>query len=250
MDDLPVWLHGNWCLKSQTVTWSGSDHQHQFNENCSDRTKLAKLKDLGFDSPESVSYSYNRLGFRAPEFDQRPCGIALGCSFTEGVGIPIEYSWPTQLSNMLGTHVWNLGVGGSSLDTAFTLLEYYIDQLPTQFVTVCVPPVNRFEFYIDEVPQRVMLENLIIDNWYVPKFYHAFFKGWFSNDLNPQINQRKNLLAMKQLCADRNIPLYVLNSAVDLILDGRARDLAHPGVDANRDFAEKMHKKITNNQLL
>jgi hypothetical protein len=146
---------------------------------------------------------------------------------------------------MLGTYVWNLGIGGSSLDTAFTMLGHYIDQLPVQFVTVCVPPINRFEFYINEVPQRIMP-----DNWQVPKFYHAFFKEWFSNDLNSQVNQRKNLLAMQQLCADRGIPFYALDSTADLMYDRKARDLAHPGIDANCDFAAKMHKKITNNQLL
>ncbi len=208
-----------------------------------------KLKKLGLNSPESVTYSYNRSGFRAPEFDQRPCGIALGCSFTEGAGIPVEYTWPAQLSNMLGIHVWNLGTQGSSLDTAFVFLEYYINQLPVQFVTVCAPPIKRFEFYVDDVPQRVLPENLTQGDWYVPSFYHAFFKGWFANDLNSQINKRKNLLAMEQLCADRGIPFYALDSAADLISDKNARDLSHPGVDANRDFAEKMYKKITNNQL-
>ena len=244
MDGLPVWLHGNWCLRSQTVTWSGSDNQDHFNKNCADPDKFYKLKKYGLDTPESVSYSYNQHGFRAPEFDQRPCGLALGCSFTEGVGIPIENTWPEQLSKMLDLQVWNLGVGGASIDTAFILLDHYIKELPVQFVTVCVPPINRFEFYIDNIPQRIMFEN-----WYLPKFYHVFFKEWFLTELNSQINQRKNLLAMKQLCADRNLSFYVLDSATDFMLDSCARDLAHPGSDANHDFALKMYKKITQDNL-
>jgi hypothetical protein len=140
--DVPVRLHGNWDLRSQTVNWSGSDHQNEFNKNCTNPDKFAKLVTLGFDSPESISYTYNQHGFRSPEFDQRPCGIALGCSFTEGVGIPVQHTWPSKLSKMLDVHVWNLGTGGSSIDTAFTFLEYYIDLLDPQFVTICVPPIN------------------------------------------------------------------------------------------------------------
>lgn len=244
MDSVPVWLSGNWCHRSQTVAWSGSDQQNHFDKNCADPIKLNRLKEYRLDTPESVSYNYNKHGFRAPEFDQRPCGIALGCSYTEGVGIPIEDTWPTHLSKMLDIHVWNLGIGGSSIDTAFTLLEHYLDLLPAQFVTVCIPPITRFEFYIENIPQRIMLEN-----WYVPKFYHAFFKEWFSTELNLQINQRKNVLAMRQLCSQRGIPFYVLDSATDLKIDGRARDLAHPGSDANHDFALKMYKKITQDNL-
>jgi hypothetical protein len=87
----------------------------------------------------------------------------------------------------------------------------------------------------------------MFQNWYVPKLYYAFFKEWFLNDVNSQTNQRKNLLAMQQICANRGIPFYALDSATDLMLDRAARDLAHPGIDSNFEFAAKMHKKITNN---
>jgi len=243
MIDVPIWLHGNWNLRSQTVYWSGSDSQDQFKQNISNPQKLEFLKKLRLDTSESVTYTYNKQGFRALEFDQRPCGIALGCSYTEGVGLPEHDSWPSKLSQMLGTHVWNLGVGGGAADTAFTLLDYYIEQLSPGFVAMCVPPITRFEYYSENKAYRVMFES-----WFMPVLSHSFFKEWFANDLNSQINQRKNLLAIEQLCSQQGIPFYVLDSATDLKIDGRARDLAHPGSDANHDFALKMHKKIINRE--
>jgi hypothetical protein len=241
--DVPVWLHGNWDLRSQTVYWSGSDTRDQFEKNISNPQKLKLLKNLGLDTPESITYTYNKHGFRDQEFDDRPCGIALGCSFTEGVGLPAQDSWPTKLSEMLGTHVWNLGVGGGATDTAFTLLDYYIEQLSPSFVAMCVPPMARFEYYSNNIAHRVMFES-----WFIPAPAYSFFKEWFATDLNSQINRRKNLLAIEQLCVQKNIPFYVLHSDQDLKFDASARDLFHPGQKSIHDFTLKMHNKITNRE--
>jgi hypothetical protein len=211
------------------------DRPELFREHLKDPIKAQKLESLGFLQPDCISYIYNKLGFRAEEFDDRPAGIALGCSFTEGVGIPLEATWPAQLSKMLGQHVWNLGVGGSSADTAYNLLEHYIDQLNTKFVVMCVPPRDRFEFFRGLEPIRVL------GNIEPPNLYKTFFMEWFATEENSLTNRQKNILAIQQLCAQREIPLYYL-LVEELIYDGKARDLAHAGVESNQDFAKKMYQ--------
>ena len=230
-------LYGHGALRSTTSYWSGMDHSEAFHKHLNDPIKARKLESLGFLQLDCISYVYNRLGFRAEEFDDRPAGIALGCSFTEGVGIPLAATWPAQLSDMLGQHVWNLGVGGSSADTAYNLLEHYIDQLSTKFVVMCVPPRDRFEFFRDIEPIRILGSNFEI-----PPLYKTFFMEWFATEENSMINQRKNVLAIKQLCAERGIPFYCLKVESDFMLDAKARDLTHAGVGANQDFAKKMYQ--------
>lgn len=213
------------------------DQPELLREHLKDPVKAQKLESLGFLQPDRISYVYNRLGFRAEEFDDRPAGIALGCSFTEGVGIPLEATWPAQLSNMLEQHVWNLGVGGSSADTAYNLIEHYIDRLNTKFVVMCVPPRDRFEFFRKFEPIRILGSTFEI-----PPLYKTFFMEWFATEENSLINRRKNVLAIKQLCTERGVPFYSLIVESDFSLDAKARDLAHAGVDANQEFAKKMYQ--------
>ena len=230
-------LYGHGALRSTTSYWSGMDQPEAFREHLKNPAKAQLLRDLGFLQPDFISYVYNRLGFRAEEFDHRPAGIALGCSFTEGVGIPLEATWPAQLSNMLGQHVWNLGVGGSSADTAYNLLDHYIDQLNTKFVVMCVPPRDRFEFFRDREPVRILGSSFEI-----PPLYKTFFMEWFATEENSLTNRQKNILAIRQMCAERGIPFHCLKVESDFILDAKARDLAHAGVESNQDFAKKMYQ--------
>ena len=216
------------------------DSKINFDLNIKNAVKSKIIHAMGFDKPGCITYAYNSRGFRDREFDNKPSGIALGCSFTEGVGIPAENIWPTQLSNLLKINIWNLGVGGGSLDTAYNLLEHYLDELNVQFVAVCVPPMNRFEFFRGEEPIRIMGTQTIFD-----PLYESFQKEWFATEKNSLINQRKNLLAMQQICNQRRIPFYHLYAMSDFTSDRAARDCTHAGVDSNLEFAVKMHNKIT-----
>lgn len=242
---IPATTYGHNTLRSTIVEWSGIDNKKNFDEVIKDPTNYKMIHDMGFDKPGCITYAYNSRGFRDREFDNAPSGIALGCSFTEGVGIPAENTWPSQLANLLKTNIWNLGVGGGSLDTAFNLLEYYIDELNVQFVVLCAPFKDRFEFFCNENPNRIQAGYLSV--W--PTFYETFFKEWFTTEKNSVINQRKNILAMQQLCNQRNIPFYYLHAATDFRLDRKARDCTHPGADASLEFAVKMRNKITGDNL-
>lgn len=241
---VPASAYGHPSHRSVTVEWFGMDSKKNFDENIKDSKKARHLATSGLDKPGCITYSYNSRGFRSREFDNTPSGIALGCSFTEGVGIPVESTWPSQLSNLLDTNIWNLGVGSSSADTAFNLLEHYINELNVQFVLLCAPPMDRFEFFRYEEPIRIMAIASIH-----PPLYETFIKEWFTTEKNSSINQRKNVLAMQQICSQRNIPFFHLYTTTDFRFDMQARDCAHAGVESNLEFAVKMHNKITGNNL-
>ncbi len=235
---------GHELYRSTTVEWTGMDSKINFDLNIKDTIKSKIIQAMGFDKPGCITYTYNSRGFRDREFDNTPSGIALGCSFTEGVGIPAENTWPAQLSNLLKTNIWNLGVGGGSLDTAYNLLEHYLDKLNVQFVVLGVPPMNRFEFFCGEKPIRIM-GNIITSQ----PLYESFLKEWFATEKNSLINQRKNVLAMQQICNQRSVPFYHLYAMSDFKRIDTARDCTHAGVNSNLVFAVKMHNKITGNNL-
>lgn len=242
---IPESACGHQIHRSTVVEWTGTDSKINFDENIKDASKSKIIHAMGFDKPGCITYTYNSRGFRDREFDNESSGIALGCSFTKGVGIPAEHTWPTQLSNLLKTNIWNLGVGGGSLDTAYNLLEHYLDELNVQFVVLCVPPMNRFEFFRNEEPMRIMGNHLVA--YY--QLYDSFTKEWFATEKNSLINRRKNLLAMQQMCHQRSIPFYHLYVDTDFTFDRAARDCLHAGVVPNLEFAVKMHNKITGNNL-
>jgi lysophospholipase L1-like esterase len=229
--------HGNFFHRNKTVAWSGTDKEDLFQKNCSVPETFQQLTELGWTDPNIISYKYNNYGFRTPEFDDRPSALALGCSFTEGVGLGIDQVWPSVLSKLCNLHFWNLGVGGSAFDTVFRLLDYYLLKLNVKFVCILAPPSVRFEYcdvngnFISISPANSHLQP-------------EYSKIWLTQDINSDINAKKNKLAIQQCCANANIPLFFIDLLSDQYCDGLARDLMHPGVQANQLLAKNLYNQI------
>ena len=231
--DVGPW-HNNHRYRGQgLLRWAGMDTKELFLENTRDPHKRQKLGELGWLDLDAITYRLNHQGFRCDEFDERPAGLALGCSHTMGIGIPEEHTWPCHLSQLLGVHVWNLGVGGSGLDSNFRLLDHYLPILRPKFVVHAMPHVARVEYYGFGEFKTIIAHGLS------GKFpFRDFFLEYFFNDVNSDINARKNLLAIKYLCGRAEIPYYLVDVTESMIRDGAARDLAHAGSTSQKKFAE------------
>jgi hypothetical protein len=99
-------------------------------------------KTLGLDSAEhcfnkkhyksypDVSYSFNELGFRfdLSKLTKRPI-LAVGDSFTLGLGVNVEQTWPSVLGCQLDLPVLNFSLNGASNDwiarKTQALLEFF-----------------------------------------------------------------------------------------------------------------------------
>ena len=147
--DLAHWLefYGRYTPNTKNF-WSGSDDITSHRR--SEKTHPEKFE---YWRTRSIKYNYNNLGFRS-EFDFEPGmegDLYLGCSFTEGIGLPLECAWPTLLSAELGIRGFNLGTGGYSIDTCFRyLLAAYKFGLKFKRVFLLVPPPNRYERIIKD----------------------------------------------------------------------------------------------------
>ena len=237
IDAVSVPEHRNSRRAGKTINWAGSDTLDQFQTNCKNNITKELLTSLEF-SETSITYKYNCYGFRDEEFDRRSCGLAFGCSHTEGVGLPVDDTWPRVLGKLTNTWVWNLGVGASSLDTVFRLLDFWLPYFTPKFIAICVPSFSRVEIFNHGNPATLVPRSQIDDN-----MLENFYKLWISSKENMDIARRKNLLAIEKLCNDRNIQLVALD-CLELIVDANARDLIHTGAIGHREFAKKIKEKL------
>jgi hypothetical protein len=231
--------HANWSNEKSTL-WDGSDHEKLYQSNIKDPKNCALLEKYGW-IDTTIEYRFNQQRFRADEFDNRPCGLSLGCSFTRGIGLKEDQAWPTVLSKISGLHFWNLGVGGGAMDTCTRLLDYYISKLKPRIVILLAPPKNRFELHND-------------DFWHVMGVnsheFRDYQKVYYAYDENSIINHRRNILAMKQICAQYNTPFYSwecsnVNAFLPIEKSDLARDLLHQGPATQQRLAESMHRRIS-----
>ena len=220
----------------KTLKWLGTDSQLLYDNNCHDPEQRARLEQAGWYPHTDIEYRFNYHGFRTDEFDQSQRILTLGCSYTQGVGLHRNQIWSEILAVQLQKQVWNLGVGGGSLDTCYRLLEYWIEHLNIEAVIVLVPHIDRVEIVLNDA--RVESCGPWSD-----EFMKNFYQAWIDHSDNSSINHRKNLLAMQQICAQRQIPILFYYPETEFrgeIGGGKARDLTHYGAGMHQSLASKI----------
>ena len=225
---------------STTKLWHGSDTESDYKENCADLHRLRVLQKHGWYECHDLTYSFNSQGFRDEEFDQRPATLALGCSFTQGVGLKLEQCWPRILENLLQKKVWNLGIGGMGLDTCYRLLEYWINHLNVDCVFCAVPPLSRYEVFGNNGWQSFLPGDEI------PNWLEGYNKNYLIFDENSELNRSKNIRAMRDICVQHNVSFYVdyLDNFYHLKNDTPARDLLHKGPPHQVKLAEDFFAQV------
>lgn len=131
----------SWAPKNTTIKWSGMDHADSYSKN------PRKSEWGGVD----ITYEYNPQGFRCPDLDMftgQKVNIALGCSFTEGVGLPVDSIWPTLVEQQTEYPMLNLGIGGGATDSVARILTNVSGLFDIQTVYILWPPIHRLENYL------------------------------------------------------------------------------------------------------
>lgn len=236
-------------VAGETLDWLPTDSKESFERLYQDPAHRAYFESLGWHLPGAITYKINSDGFRCDEFVRgEPYLVSLGCSFTNGIGLPLESIWPESVGKQLGLKVANLSWGGFSADTCYRMAEYWVPELQPKLVVMLAPPQDRMELLLDE-PSVAHIRNIPVDV-YMPGMLTGsvgnddFIKHWFLNEENAWINQRKNIRAVKQLCAELNIPCIVLR-AMDFMAKpreeiGYARDAMHGGIEAHRRITDRI----------
>lgn len=231
--------------KSVTFQWWPTDSQERCNEMMQDPVHRAYFQEQGWDKPDGINYHFNKYGFRVQsptdDFDPKNNNlVALGCSFTMGIGLPYKDVWPTVLATALNLQACNFGWGGGSSDRCFRLAEYWVPHLKPKLVVLLNPPRGRCEVVIDDKTREA--------EGVVPgvelNFADVFIKKWMSVDENQRLNNLKNSLAIEAICSRLNIPFLSYEADVWMSRSreeaGYARDYFHAGPKGHKSFTEKI----------
>lgn len=78
---------------------------------------------------KEYDYIFNSDGVRSIEFSEKPNILAMGCSLTFGLGLPVELTWPSLLEKKIGYKIGNLSYNGASpvknISAFFSLIKKY-----------------------------------------------------------------------------------------------------------------------------
>jgi len=236
---------------NQSKEWLQADRKELYELNL--KTNYDLLKNNNW-IDNSFTYKFNSHGFRCEEFTNDPTIMFLGCSFTCGIGLPVDNIWPELLSKKLNMRCANLGIGGSSIDTAFRLCHGWIDIINPQLVVLLEPPGVRLELVYDDTIVNLNAGITVFENGFLASKnlqspnhnnHQIFIKEWSIDDNNDYFNKIKNKLAIESICSARNIK-YLSISFSELFKRkvDQARDLSHYGVMSNQLFSDYVLTKI------
>lgn len=124
------------------LPFTGSDDEENLNKRL--KTEPADW----YYRSANISYSFNSLGHRSVEpheIDFDNYILTTGCSHTEGIGVALEDSYAYVLSKRLGCDYYNLGLGGTGIDTVIHNLTMWLSRYkPPKALIVQWPHHARF----------------------------------------------------------------------------------------------------------
>jgi len=216
-----------------------STYQYNFSNN------YEKLEKNGWIDYDTFTYKLNGFGFRFQSIGDKNL-IVIGCSFTFGIGIPFEKTWPYIVANYLGLNCLNLAVPGCSAYSAFRIAYHSLKTITPDMVLFLCPPNDR-------MPVLGNLSMYDIGPWvfgsnkknyeYVNQYALEYYKEYILFEENLVLQEEMSRLALKQICNQYQIKyldLYLKDfDFVDL-----GRDLSHPGILSHAKFAENVLIKL------
>lgn len=247
-------------LRNATREWFPSDTKERYEEYI----KNPKYKDLI--PTEYFNYEFNNYGFRCDNFTDYTKHkyriLFLGCSHTEGIGLPVEEIWAYKLlqkiNDELGENIpyWTIAMGGTGLDAQTRALYQLNDMLRPNIIIALFPEASRREIY-----SGCNYLKYLTEPFKLKKYDDVFF-----DDRLILYQLGKNLSFLK-LIADKygtkiignstgscgetyykeyinQFDFYIYKTDFYTNTVDRARDMMHPGKKSNTQFALKLYDEI------
>jgi len=224
--------------------------------------KNQTYKTSGTDNTGLCTYTYNELGFRGDSIKKEGFKVmSLGCSFTEGVGVNYDDTWPTQFTNLIPNSVnMNFGTGGRSNDFITRCLLTYYDVIKPDLVLVMYTLPFRREIYRKDGGIEPFTPTT---SWGYLKETDDGIKTqehltYLQNRNEDFINWYKNHQIIKLFLESKNcnwlwngsfeVPIeYVESNRFDgnyMFFIDKGVDNGHPGPKQNKTYANKLHNYI------
>ena len=222
-EDFETILLCNYAEQNKTLYWKASDTENKFK-----RKLKEKPETVSYWKDKSIEYRYNNYGFRTyDDFNKDDEGIVcLGCSFTEGIGLPLEYNWGYKLAKHFNLKHWNLGQHAMGLETAFRLLLGVSDWLKFKKVFLFVPPFYRNELIVsdNDFIEPYLTEASDVDKGFIhsmggqvdphifssfePKVTRFYESILYGSRLNERLRMIRNLCSIQGLCKHLGVEFY------------------------------------------
>lgn len=235
--------HHGMAFANQKFNWWSPDSESRYAELIGVPEFRQYFESRQWHKPGAITYEFNSEGFRSPEFE--PDGelmLALGCSYTMGIGLPVSDTWPFLLAQQLGMQFANLGWGGASGDYCYRMAEYWIPQLRPRLVVLLNPPESRMEILIDSQGQCEEVSAMTIQQsrW----SNDVWLRDWYGTVENLQQHQRKNSNAIAGICQQHDIYFLSYNAHQWMARSreelGYARDRYHAGRPGHEQLVEQI----------
>lgn len=163
-----------------------------------------------------ISYNLNNYAYRSDDFNKnnRTKFLFNGCSYTFGVGLPIDNIWPKVVYDQIGSGgFYNLGISGASYQSIIQNIYSYIRNFDKpENIFILLPNIERYDQikkdgdnlsfsvvpYIDDFPEYKKIRSVLTPEYVI-------------RDLVSQLR------ALEDYCEASGIALYW--SAWDIRLD-------------------------------
>jgi hypothetical protein len=187
----------------------------------------------------SITYQCNSYGYRTPEFDftsSTPSIFCLGCSFTYGIGVRQEETWPALIQQRFPEYdVHNLGSAGSSGDTVVRTLSNAGDLLNPKILLILWPEIFRFELYRDtNIYHTSALDGICGPEMLIDSHFISL--------------RRKNKAMIDMLSKQYNYTVVEYSTrSIPINFSDLGRD-DHPGPESHVNIADLYASRITQNK--
>jgi len=251
-------------IYNTVAKWSGTDTLVNFNNYQPNPYTL-----------NSILYEYNEVGFRSDSFNELADKkiIFLGCSMTEGTGLPKHHTWSYQLLELIKAETglkipyWNLGIGGCGIETITRIFYHWADILKPDLVFALWPCYRReyktkFGHWVTALPSvrpnifetnPFLIEDTTIQ--YETEKNFAMIDLMLQRNNSTMIwdfwNEADQFMPMMQLrykTFENRVDLYnkiskKLPNEPGFFVPTRARDGKHPGSEYNKQFARQLFEE-------
>lgn len=245
--------------------FSGTDTKAVYEKN------LKILPDDWHYRSKKIFYRRNSLGYRTKELsevNQDNFFITYGCSFTEGVGLAEDETWPHATAELLDMDYLNYGLGGGGPETVYLNSLCFLKNSPIKpkFVIIQWPSIGRqITKYLDDFIPIVPASILDKTNVY-PKAIEQF--NWSVKTGSYFYDNYIAYMATHILWKTAGVPVYqwALNgewaeffgyqvmdtyfpTPKEKIEIHKARDLLHFGPDWSIRTGQDVARAIQNNPI-
>lgn len=176
-----------------------------------------------------ILYKFNSDGYRCDEFNlnsEYPI-LFMGCSFTEGVGLPYNEIWSYYLHKKLSEITnkkipyWSLAKGGTSIDYGARCLYNFYDRLKPKYIFYLLSGISRREY---------CFENSMYSNWfphrthiYQPSKSFLLMEKIFVDPYFALYQAERSAMILNSLAEKNNTKIFLFGLNLDLDLSGEKR---------------------------